>query len=261
MKTASLLLAAFTIGITVPACAEPPIQSVLQLYSYRLVDPPRFREGYRAHLGWHARRRDPLSWYGWTVQAGPRRGMFIDGTAGVTLGGLDVRPDLAADGADFAETVGDSAQPVDIETWALWPVLSSAASLEDRRPSATVDVFLLTVLPGEASAFERGMERIARDRHATTARLTWYRRMRGGGAAGYMLLVSRERWADIALVGGTLNEVLRGCYGAADAEVASVLRPVKALALETWRYEAQLSLLPDRALEEDVEQGDSVSSG
>ncbi|MEP7006477.1 MAG: hypothetical protein ABI810_10865 [Sphingomonas bacterium] len=244
MKLTPLLLAACSIATPALAGAQEPATAILQLYSYHLVDPPRFREGYRAHLGWHARHRDPLAWYAWTVQAGPRRGQFIDGTAGASLAGLDARPDLPGDGADFVATVGDSAQPIDVETWALWAAPTTATPLEDRKPGKTVDVFLLTVSPGHALAFERAVARLAQKRRAGGAQLSWYRRLRGGGAASYMLLVARERWADIAANGGTLPEILSRAYGARSAGVEAALAPVEALATETWTYEPRLSLLP-----------------
>lgn len=248
MKLTSLLLAACSIATPVVADAQEPATAILQLYSYRLVDPPRFREGYRAHLGWHARHSDPLAWYAWTVQAGPRRGQFIDGTAGASLAGLDARPDLTGDGADFVATVGDSAQPIDVETWVLWAEPTTATPLEDRKPGKTVDVFLLTVSPAHAIAFERAVESLAQERRADGVRLSWYRRLRGGGAASYMLFVARERWVDIAATGGTLPEILSRTYRASNAAIEATLGPVEALATETWSYEPRLSLLPGEPL-------------
>jgi hypothetical protein len=131
-------------GLTHPA-------SVLQLYSYRPSDPAKFRDGYRAHLDWHVKRHDVLVWYAWSVQAGPRRGLFIDGTAGASFAELDARPDLPGDGADFAATAGPYAQAVDVETWELWQEPSTANPLEDRKPGAVVDAFLLEVLPAQTA--------------------------------------------------------------------------------------------------------------
>jgi len=248
MRSIALLLVACLIGVSTPVWADEPVSRILQLYSYRLVDSPRFRDAYRAHLGWHARHHDPLAWYGWTVQAGPRRGMFIDGTAGATLAGLDARPDLAGDGADFVATVGTAAQPVDVETWVLWSAPSTATPLEVRTPAKVVDVFLLTVPPGDASAFEKQIKRLTRQPRATGSGLTWYRRLRGGADAGYMVILARDRWADIAADKGTLPELLRSTYNLSSPTADLALKPVRALQMETWVYEPSLSLLPGNLL-------------
>lgn len=244
MKLAHLLIAATLSMAWGPLSAQGTSPRILQLYSYRLSDPARFRAGYRAHLEWHEQHRDPLVWYAWTVDAGPRRGQLIDGTAGATLAELDARPDLPGDGANFAATVGDSVQPVDTETWALWTTPTTAPLLEEHKPSANVDVFLLTVAPGRAATFERLIEGMARHRRATGPKLAWYRRLRGGAAAGYMIVVARSDWAGIDTDGGTPAEILSRAYSATSAAASKALSPVEGLATETWSFEAQLSSFP-----------------
>lgn len=243
--TRFLLLAAASFLHT-PATALPPANggSVTQLFSYRLIDPVKFREGYRTHLGWHAAHHDRLAWYAWFVEAGPRRGLFIDGTAGASLAALDARPDLAGDGADFAATAAPYAQPVDIETWQLWQAPTTATPLEDRKPGAIVDAFLLEVPPAKAAMFERRVADLARERPAGTARLTWYRKLRGGGAPTYMILLSRETLADISSVGGPFPAMLASVYGASEDKLAPVLTAIASVSNETWSYEPRLSLFP-----------------
>lgn len=251
MKSTPLLLAAAAIGAFVapaPALSQPADAGVLQLYSYRLADAPRFREGYRAHLRWHAQARDRLVWYAWTVQSGPRKGLFIDGTAGATLAGLDARPDLAGDAADSARNLGDSAQAMDIETWSLLPGPSTATPLEARRPGKAIDAFLLAVPPGRALGFEQALANLARQRRPAAAPLSWYRRMRGGAEASYMLLVTRDTWAEIEAQGATLGEILARAYAAPEAAVTAALAPIETLATETWTYESRLSLIPGEPL-------------
>src|SRR5262245_54781721 len=66
---------------------------------------PEFTAAYQEHLRWHADHHDHLAWYGWFVTNGPRAGLFIDGTFGISLDEWDRRPALAEDGRHFAETV------------------------------------------------------------------------------------------------------------------------------------------------------------
>lgn len=222
---------------------------VAQFYSYRLKDAARFREGYRAHLAWHARVGDRLVWYAWTVQSGARRGLFIDGTAGAHWVELDDRPRLAEDAADFALTAGPHAEAVDIETWELWRAPSTATPLEDRRPSAFLDVFLLEVAPREAAEFERAVNALAGGRsEGGIANLTWYRRIRGGLLPAYMVVLSRLRWTDIGTSGTTLQRILAQAYDANEADVERVFAHLAAVSVETWSYEPRLSLIPGETL-------------
>lgn len=246
MKLILPLVAA--VALSTPALAQELPASILQLFSYKLADATRFREGYRAHLQWHARQSDRLVWYGWSVQAGPRRGLFIDGTAGASLAALDARPDLAGDAADFVATVGASAQPVDIETWAWWPGPSTASTLEDRKPSATMDVLLMKAPEGRVRDFEATLQRLAQKRRAESPSISWYRRLRGGGEANYMLVLPRRTWAEIATTGGTFRDILAKAYRGSDREIDTVLAAVDVIAVETWAYEPRLSLIPGEAL-------------
>ncbi|MGK6318826.1 hypothetical protein [Sphingomonas sp. DT-204] len=244
-------LLAAAIALAVPSAAR--VQSddgktIAQFYSYRLTDRARFESGYRAHLGWHARRQDRLVWYAWTVRSGPRQGQFIDATAGASLADLDARPDLAGDGADFARTAAPYAEPIDVETWELWPEPSTATPLEDREPSRVVDVFLIRVNPGEEQAFERAIGNMAARHCGAALRVSWYRKLRGGQVPAYMVLLARDRWADLGRAGGTLSSLLAGAYRAQPAEIQPALGLVASIITESWSYEPRLSLIPGTPL-------------
>lgn len=237
-----------------PATAQDPSgpapRSIAQFYTYELLDRPRFELGYREHLRWHDRHDDALVWYAWTVTAGPRRGMFIDGTAGATFAGLDARPDPVADGADFARTSAPFARPVDVETWQLWSQPSTGTPLEDRRPTRTVDAFHLTLPPAAAAAFERQLEAVASTHRNPELGITWYRRVRGGSLPAYLILVSRSTWADVEVLGATLPEMLARAYRADPAVTHALLGLVSSVVSETWSYDPRLSLIPGTPLAE-----------
>jgi hypothetical protein len=56
----------------------------------KLGKAAEFQAGYKRHLEWHRRNRDPWQWYGWTFVLGDRLGQFMDGTFGHTSSELDV---------------------------------------------------------------------------------------------------------------------------------------------------------------------------
>jgi len=143
------------------ARAAPPVQAqMLQLFSYELKDKAQFEQGYRRHLGWHAAHGDKLVWYGWMVDSGGRKGLFVDGTAGASYPALDARPDPASDGADAARNFLPFVRAVNVETWELWTAVSTATPLEERAPGALMDVYMMRVSPGAAGRFEQALARL-----------------------------------------------------------------------------------------------------
>lgn len=221
--------------------------SVAQLYFYTIKDQSAFEEGYRRHLHWHAAHNDPLVWYAWNVDSGTRKDLFVDGTFGATFAGLDARPDLSGDGADFGRNVTPYVSAVDIETWTLWAQPSTATPLEDRRPNATIDVFLLQVNPEEVSSFEAEVEALAGTKR-DAIKLSWYRMARGNNLPTYVLLLTRKNWVDLESAGPMLNEMLAKAYASTPTQAAEVLRHVRTIRTETWTYEPRLALIPGRPL-------------
>lgn len=218
-----------------------------QVYSYSLKDESQFEEGYRRHLEWHAQQNDQLVWYAWTIDSGPRKGVFVDGTFGTTFSGLDARPNLAGDGADYRRNVAPFVTALDVEAWTLWPLPSTAQPLEHREPGASLDVFILRVDPANTLAFEAGLERLAKTKR-NVSKLTWYRIVRGPELPSYVLLLTRNSLAEIETAGPTLLEMLTKAYASTPAQASEVLRYVHSVRSETWSYEPRLALIPGTPL-------------
>jgi hypothetical protein len=219
-----------------------------QLYFYSIKDRAAFEEGYRRHLSWHASQKDQLVWYAWTIESGLRKGEFVDGTFGASFAGLDARPNLSGDGADFVQNVSALVTALDTETWTLWGEPSTGIPLEDRKPEAMLDMFLLEVLPAEAQIFEGKITLLAKTKLPAT-RLSWYRLARGGGVARYMLLLSRNNWADVESAGSTLSEMIERAYSQTPSKVNEALQYVRSYRNETWDYEPRLTLIPGHSLQ------------
>jgi len=183
-----------------------------------------FEASYAAHLAWHAEHRDPLPWYGWYVTSGPRTGLFIDGTFGVPFAAMDQRVDPAGDGADMTARVLPFAKARTYSALELWPEVSTVRTLEDRKPTAVLDAFTVTVAPAKVAAFETALRAQPKDQP-----VAWYRTVSGGSAAAYLALVPRQTWAD--LDGGP------ALLGKAAALVEHV-------EIESWSYRPRLSRIP-----------------
>jgi hypothetical protein len=241
--------------------APAPAAQVLQLYTYELKDKTQFEQGYRRHLAWHVGHSDKLVWYGWMVESGRRKGLFVDGTAGASYAALDTRPDLAGDAADARLNFLPFVRAVNVETWELWPMVSTATPLEDHAPGTLMDVFVMHAASGAGQRFERFLSRLAAERRGSPSALTWYKAVRGGSLPAYMLVLSRSDWADIQRVGGTLSELLARAYAAEPKDLAKVLEALADVEVESWSYQPRLSLIPDDRSRLNLEAGqDSPSS-
>jgi len=243
----ALWLLAWAGATPVNAAPAPPTQ-ILQLYSYELKDRAQFELGYRRHLAWHAAHDDKLVWYGWMVDSGRRKGLFVDGTAGASYAAIDMRPDLAGDGADATLNFVSFVHAENVETWELWPVPSTATPLEDRAPTALIDVFVLHAAPEAAMRFEHLLTRLAADRRGSPLSLTWYKAVRGGSLPAYMLVLSRNDWADIERAGGAFSILLARAYGAAPEKIEKLLGAISHIEVESWSYQPRLSLIPGKPL-------------
>lgn len=111
-----------------------------------------------------------------------------------------------------------------------------------------MDVFLLEVPPAEAQMFEGEIALLAKTKLAAT-RLSWYRLARGGRVTRYMLLLSRNNWADVESAGPTLGEMMERAYSQTPAKVNQALLHVRSYRNETWQYEPRLALIPGLSLE------------
>ncbi|HEX7085741.1 MAG TPA: hypothetical protein VF198_05220 [Vicinamibacterales bacterium] len=203
-----------------------------------------FEQAYRRHLDWHRRNGDPLPWYAWYVTAGPRVGLFVDGTFGIPFGALDRRVRPAEDAADLAETAGAFGDPVDRRLYRLRPELSTATPIESGAPDPSVDVLEIVVTPGAERAFEGALAsaRNAWQRRPDRLAYTSYQLVTGGELPAYLILLGRTGWALYDRGEGSAWDLVLG--ESLDGERRSdrlrgVVREVRS---ETWTYRPDLTL-------------------
>jgi hypothetical protein len=194
-----------------------------QVYVYQLKDRLAFERGYRKHLEWHAREGDQLVWYGWYVVSGERTGAFVDGTFGATVDALANRIEPKNDAADFKANAASYAQALGNEVWQLWPEASSARTLEQRRPTQRIEVYLIEVknsVDFESTVLERPTHGVA-----------WYRAP--GRPNAYLLIGSEPAKSR----GAELDKLLGRDHPA--------LRESRAIRSEIWEYEKNLTRFPE----------------
>ncbi len=208
----------------------------------------QFDEGYRRHLAWHREKQDSLVWYAWYVEHGDRTGLFIDGSFGRPFAAFDERPEPAADGADFAQSVAPFANEAFRSTYIVRRDLSTGQPLEEGHPTRSVQVFHYRLVPGTERRFERAVL-AARDglRRLTSAPVhTWYELVVGGDQPTYMLMVARNGWADYDAFRSTLADlIVRGSEpGASEQLLADLAASAETVRTETWSYRSDLSYVP-----------------
>lgn len=212
------------------------------LFSYRInadqVD--QFEDGYRRHLEWHEQNEDSLVWIGWTVLAGPRLGMFVDGTFGIASEAFDRRVDPRADAADAARNVTAFADPANRFVYHLRRDLGTARHLEAGRPGPMQLVAWLDLQPGRVKTLEQVLQEL-RKRGSPRPDYTVYQRLAGGSRPAFLLVVQLEHWAQLDFVNDyLLRPVLQGAGD--DIARADV---------EIWRYRQDLTYFPSASQADD----------
>jgi hypothetical protein len=228
--------------LAMPLHAAPGGAAHFFVYRMQPDAAAKFEEGYRRHLAWHREHRDPLAWYGWTIEDGERSGYFVDASVGQPFAAFDHRVDVAGDGADFRANVAPYATPMGQPAYVLLRDANTGTPLEDLKPSATMQVTHVRVRFGMEARFERALA-VARRALAKVPEApphTWYRLVTGGDAAQYMLMVARDGWAGYDRFERSLGSLL----GDDEAAVKDVADAVQSATTETWRYRPELSALP-----------------
>jgi hypothetical protein len=234
---------AFLLALCLALPAHAAQGGAAHFYVYRMQPDAagKFEEGYRRHLAWHRDHRDPLAWYGWTIEDGERSGFFVDASVGQPFAAFDHRVDVAGDGADFRANVSPYATPMGQPAYVLLREASTGTPLEDLKPSATMQVTHVRVRLGMEPRFERALA-TAREvlrKVPGAPPHTWYRLVTGGDTAQYMLLVARGDWASYDGFERSLGSLL----GGDDAAAKDIAEAVQSATTETWRYRPELSAL------------------
>jgi hypothetical protein len=187
---------ALILTLTVLAPPDLSAQDVtgafLSTYRPREGQRAAFDDGYRAHLEWHRRQNDPLTWFGWDVLAGPGLGDFVDGVFGIPFAALDRRVDPAGDARDVAANVEAHAAPTERALVRLRRELSTATPLESGRSTPLVEVIRYRVPAAAMPVMDSALRelRSVADR-AGLLEYTIYETAAGTQSPGYIMMIWR----------------------------------------------------------------------
>lgn len=213
------------------------------LFAYHISDAAKFDAAYRDHLAWHRDHKDHLVWYGWNIVAGPRTGMFIDGTFGSGFEAIDRRPALKEDGAHFAAGAGRYSTPAIYSGWSLWSAPSTDFGLENRKPSAMTDVLRIIVASDKRRSFENALIAAGKS-NRKGLRWTWYRAAMGERIPSYLVFIPRADFAALASQPRNFGDLAVAAYGLSPATAERLEAMIESIDSETWRYRPDLSYFP-----------------
>jgi hypothetical protein len=234
--------AALALLLAFPSHAEQGVAAHFFVYQIKPDMQAKFEDGYRKHLGWHRDHHDPLAWYGWTVSDGKRHGYFIDASVGEPFAAFDHRVDVDQDAVDFRASVTPYVMPEGELVYALLPDLSFGTPLENRKPSASIQVTYFDLRPGTEMRFEHALQVARRMLSAMPGALphTWYRLITGGDKPQYMLMVARANWASY----DSFNKEVSALLADDPQALHDFSDAVHSMSTESWRYHPDLSNLP-----------------
>lgn len=232
IAAAALLTAHPGLAQTVPGGPQKAngLAGALYRYEPREGQERAHAEAYRRHLAWHKAQGDPLDWYAWRVETGPRAGDFVDGTFGVPWSAFDARVKPAEDGADFAATAGPLARPVDRFYVELLPECSR---LQNGPPASHLRVYTVEAFPGQGSSLEAFL-RAARE--PLPGAWGWYRVIGAGASPSYLLMVPHSGLAELPAG----ERLWRGLSEAGGSDLKAWIREIRG---EDWSFLPEESLL------------------
>lgn len=189
-----------------------------------------FENGYKQHLQWHKRNRDPWSWYGWFVSSGPRDGLFIDATFDHPWSDFDSSVKPAEDSADNERNVEPHADFLFGYKMVLRPELSAGAV------SSVTSKFVrsITLTFTDKGDADRVLAQV-RGKLGLTSFLV-YQIVDGGNLDQFQILIGAASWAEYERSAGLIEQIHA-------VERSLKVKPFTEFTAETLRYRADLTLI------------------
>ncbi len=193
-----------------------------------------FEEGYKRHLDWHRRAKDPWAWYGWTIVSGERFGWFVDATLFRRWSDFDAPVAPAEDSADNRVNVFPYGEVRSLATYEL------VAQSPDFSPQALtaplLTFYYIRVLPGAGTVFEeRAAAVLGSPRPARACVLL----RPVDGADEYLFLVPLRKQSELLAGAELLRHLVE-----ASSDPKSAQGIVQRVRSQTARYRAELSYHP-----------------
>lgn len=209
----------------------------------------QLEQGRQKHMQFHKRQNDTWIWNTWVIGTGDNAGTYVTSTCGHAWKDFDDWDKRLgkADTADADASMGPFEQSSSNSFYTYRADLSLAPAGTSPAPMTAVTIFVLH--PQSGMAFEDAITKItaALNKQPNWPKTSsWLQLANGGEGPAYVLLNSRQGWADFAPQQKSVRDVVTEAYGkdGADAIYKTLRETVAHTYTQTAVYRADLSYVP-----------------
>ena len=201
------------------------------------------------HMQFHKRQNDTWTWNTWVIETGDNTGSYVTSTCGHAWKDFDDWDKRLgkADAADATASMGPFEQSSSNRFYLYRADLSLAQPTNPPAPMTAVTVYVLN--PLSTINFEDAITKItaALNKQPNWPKTSaWLQLANGGQTPTFVLLTSRQGWADYAPQQKTVREIVTEVYGkeGADAIYKEFRESTAHVYTETAIYRSDLSYVP-----------------
>ncbi len=203
------------------------------------------------HMQFHKSQNDTWTWNTYLIETGMNTGTYVTSTCGHAWKDFDdwEKKMGKADAADAAAGMG----PLQEHSWNGFYIYRSDMSLApaNQPPAPLTSVTIYHLRAGTADDFTGAVTKIndaLRKQQDWPKTSGWLQLANGGDAPEFVLLSSRQNWADFAPLSKSVRDVLNDAYGkeGADALLKTLRESTAHVATEAASFRSDLSYLPGK---------------
>jgi hypothetical protein len=207
--------------------------------------------GRKKHMQFHKSQNDTWTWTTFAIETGMNTGVYVTSTCGHAWKDFDdwEKRMGKADTADANANLNPFTQ----STWNGFYVYRSDMSLgaANRPPTPMTAVTVYTLHPGAQTEFIDAIKKIgdALSKQPDWPKTTgWLQLVNGGEGPTFVILNSRQNWADFAPLKKSVQDVVNETYGkdGADAIFKTIRDSTEHLYTESAVYRPDLSYIPTK---------------
>jgi len=211
----------------------------------------QLEQGRKKHMQFHKSQNDTWTWTTFAIETGMNTGVYVTSTCGHAWKDFDEWENRMgkADTADASANLS----PFEQSTWNGFYLYRSDMSLAPANspPPPITAVTIYVLHPGAQTEFTDAIRKIndalakQPDWPKTSS---WLQLLNGGEGPTFVLLNSRQNWADFAPLKKSVQDVVSETYGkeAADAIFKAIRDTTEHLFTESALYRSDLSYIPGK---------------
>ena len=209
------------------------------------ADVEAFEAGLRAHNAFHGSWGDPTPLLTWMELSGPRQGQYGRGSFGHSWADFDAQAaNGEADSADSDLHITPYIADAETTTWVFRPDISRPGA--GPMPVSRVIEFVLHSLQEDQFAAVIAKIHAALDEQEDWPSYEWYQLIDGGEVPTFVVVLSRNSFAEFAPRDPAFEAVVGAKYGEETAAIfGSLAETIKVHRVSTIAFRSDLSYFPE----------------